>query len=185
MKKAIILIILLLLITNKLAYCQFIINEINKKSGNSKELCIDSILSISLSTFDSIVLNQLEIPNNIDEESDCIHCVGTNIVGFMLEGKKIISTKVIIGFNQTFDSIILKQHRIIVDNIIKYSKIKSDNYYYIILPIRYLLDDYNEYKGNKKFVQIVDDKSMFNINIIRNYVLLRKKQPVIIHVINY
>lgn len=174
MKKIILIIIYLLIY--KVTLCQFTINEINF-IGDSKKLNNDSILSIPLSVFNSITINQLEIPNNIQEEGNCYGCRGTIFVGFMIDGKKIISTKVLRGFNNKFDSILLKQHTVVLNNIIKYSNLKPDNFYYITIPIKYMLDDYNEYNESQKFVQI-DTKNATYINYI--YVLLDKK-PVIIN----
>ena len=169
MKKIFVVFSLFVLINSE-SFCQFTIKQINKY-GEMETLCNDSILTIEIPSFDSIVLDQLTVPKYDVVSETCYGCQGTIYVGFMVYENEILLTKTIRGFSKEFDLLFIEQHRIVLNNILKYAKFDNDCFYYIIVPIKFVLDDYNEIDHEQKFIQYDEDDSYFK----QKYVLMQDK----------
>jgi hypothetical protein len=145
-------------------YSQCLIREVDI-IGNSKKINIDSIINIPKLTFDSIVLSQIFVPQNLMNIRTCGHCIATVYVTYITFQNKLIETKIIRGIDSKFDSILMQQHRIVFSNIEKYSKFDSSKFYFINIAIRFELD-YNE---EKKYIEHLDNSGG------RLYILQKKQ----------
>jgi hypothetical protein len=170
--KKILTVALFLLLAEK-SNCQFLIKQIDF-SGNVKVLSNDSLLSIPLLTFDTIVIKQLEVPKNIEDDSKC-YCQGTVCVSYILYNQKLLETKITKSVSPKFDSILSKQNLVVFNNLVKYIKIDPDKFYFIIVPIRYKLDEYDEVKEDKIYKQYSKPDSLTKLNYI--YVLMKDIKP--------
>lgn len=108
-------------------------------TGISKNICIDSIINVPRKVFDSIIMNQLTVPQEIERLSKCYGCFGTTFVSFITFNKKLIETKTLRGFDIIGDSILLLQHKSIYDIIEKNSNFEKDKFYFITIGVRFEL----------------------------------------------
>jgi hypothetical protein len=75
-------------------------------TGISKNIIIDSIINVPKIVFDSIIMDQLTVPQEIERLSKCYGCSGTTFVSFIAFNKKLIETKTVRGFNNIMDSVL-------------------------------------------------------------------------------
>lgn len=133
--------------------------------GTSKLINIDSIINISRTSFDSIILYLVSVPQDLEMASKCYDCSGSTFYSFMLLHNRLIETFKIRGFNDIIDSLLLIQHRKLYDALERHSNFQNDKLYFIITSVRF------------GYIEGDDDKKINTINNLGGReVVLRKRR---------
>lgn len=128
-----------------------------------------AFLNIPLYQFDSIVINRLSIPLDIDCQSQCHFCSASLYYNYHLfPGNKVISKK-IRGFQREFDSILYSQNKILFNTILEYGKIDTEKEYLFIVPIRLESGTFNRDSILFEGIYVFKVSALFNdLKLFRN-----------------
>lgn len=148
MGKTKVIFILLLSFSSINCFSQFYIREVDL-SGNSKNINLDSIITISTASFDSLVLNQLSIPQYLESHTKCFTCEGRLYVSFLIFNKNLISTNTLRGLNPSFDSVLISQNKVVFNSLVNNIDVKKDHYYFITIAVSY------EYSDKEDNIEII------------------------------
>lgn len=170
MKNVRLILLFLSAINSSCLFSQYYIRKVDL-TGVSKNINIDSIITISKESYDSIVISQLSVPQNLE----CDGLEGSLIISFITFNNNLIETKVVKAFEPKIDSILFQQNKIIYTILNKYSIFEKDKYYFITIGVRFehINDDDNiivkkldSLNGRYYILQKSDTNFKFNIDTI-------------------
>jgi hypothetical protein len=92
--KRILIIVLFIILSRVALFSQVTVKNLDL-IGNVREIKIDSILKISMSEFDSVILKTLTIPDITEDKSNCGSCSGGYYKSYLITNNSIIKSEFI------------------------------------------------------------------------------------------
>jgi len=141
-------------------------------TGASKAINIDSLIDIPSNYFDSLILNQSSVPQELEMVSKCYCCSGSTFYSFTIFNNKLIETFKIRGFNDIIDSLLLIQHKKIYNILERHSNFQNDKFYFITTSVRF------------EYIEGADDKKINNINNLggRELILQKRRNDILFRI---
>ncbi len=113
-------------------------------TGASKSINIDSIIDIPRNSFDSLILNQASVPQELEMVSKCYGCSGSTFYSFTIFNNRLIETfkiRALITF-----PLLLIQHKNIYNILESHSNFPNDKFYFITTSVRFEYIEGADYK---------------------------------------